>query len=100
MVTYQPTKAKKWDEWLPKEKQEKVKACLVHSGNKKIGGWNKKAIAAVKDGKAIFFESSKDAETKTGINARNIRHACAKERKKAGGQQWFYYYDEELIKYL
>ena len=93
-------KGKKWDEWLPKEKQEKVKACLVHSGNKKIGGWNKKAIAAVKDGKVVFFESSKDAEAKTGINARNIRHVCNKERKKAGGIEWYYYDDVELKQYL
>ena len=93
-------KGKKWDEWLSPEMQEKVRACLTHTGNKKIAGWNKKAVAALKDGKVVFFESSKDAEAKTGINARNIRHTCKKERNFAGGCKWFYADDVELKQYL
>ena len=93
-------KGRKWDEWLSPEMQEKVKANLQHNGNPSIAGWNRKAIAAVKDKLVVFFESSKDAEAKTGINARNIRHVCNKERKKAGGIEWYYYDDVELKQYL
>ena len=93
-------KGKKWDEWLPKEMQEKARANLYHKGRAEIGGWNKKAIAALKDNRVVFFESSKEAERRTGINARNIRHACNKERKFAGGCRWFFADDEELKLYL
>ena len=93
-------KGRKWSEWMDGRKQNKVRKCLDHSGNPKIGGWNRKPIAAVKDGKVVFFESSKDAQRKTGIEARNIRSVCSKKRKHAGGCQWFYTDDTALKAYL
>jgi hypothetical protein len=34
-------------------KQRKVRNRLKHTGNPKLPGWNKKAIAAVKDNKVV-----------------------------------------------
>lgn len=93
-------KGKKWDEWLTKEQQEKILSGMKHIGRKDIGGWNRKAIAGVKGDKVVFFESSKDAEGKLGICARNIRSVCAKKRHQAGGIKWFFADDVELKQYL
>lgn len=93
-------KGKKWDEWMDGRKQRKVRRCLIHTGNPNLPGWNKKAVAGVRDGKVVFFESANDAERKTGITARNIRNCCAKHRKHAGGCEWFFADDSELKLYL
>lgn len=93
-------KGRKWDEWMDGRKQRRVKRCLVHKGNPNLPGANRIAIAGVKDGKVVFFDSSQDAERKTGITARNIRHCCAKQRKHAGGCLWYYANDPELKMFL
>jgi hypothetical protein len=93
-------KGKKWNEWMDGRKQRKVRNRLKHTGNPKLPGWNKKAIAAVKDNKVVFFDSSVDAERKTGICGRNIRSVCEKKRNFAGGCRWFFADDKELLVYL
>lgn len=94
-------KGKRFAEWLPDaEKRQKIISKLSHKGNPQLYGWNAKPIAAVKDKKVVFFESSKDAERKTGICARNIRHVCAKKRNFAGGCRWFFADDAELKMFL
>ena len=93
-------KGRKWSEWMDGRKARRVKRNLTHTGNPNLPGWNKKAVAGVKNGKVVFFESANDADRKTGITARNIRHCCAKHRKHAGGCQWFFADDSELKLYL
>lgn len=93
-------KGKKWFEWMSPEGREKVLQKLKHNGNPHFGGCNARPIAGVKDKKVVFFESSKDAERKTGICARNIRHVCEKKRNFAGGCRWFYADDGELKQFL
>lgn len=83
-------KGLKWDDFLSKETQEKIRKNLKHEGRPDIGGWNKKpVIAFLSNGQPVgFYSSSKEAENKTGIIARNIRKCCNKERKTAGGLIW------------
>ena len=82
-------KGKKWSEWMSEEGQAKALSGLYHGGRHGIGGQNAIAIVGInKDGKECFFDSSKDAERKTGIDARNIRHCCEGHRKRAGGIRW------------
>jgi hypothetical protein len=37
-----------------------------------------------------IFNGSNEAELKTGVCARNIRHVCNGKRKTAGGYVWEY----------
>lgn len=94
-------KGKKLSEWMPDaEKRTKILSGLTHTGNPNLAGWNAKPIAGIKGNKVVFFESSVDAERKTGICARNIRNVCRKKRKFAGGCRWFFADDSELKLYL
>ena len=85
-------KGKKWNEWLPKEEQEKALKRLNRKGNaKNIAGINKIPIIGYKDGQIIgFYSSSIEAGKLLGITARNIRSCCVGERKTAGGFTWRY----------
>ena len=90
-------KGKKWDEWISKRKQAKLRKILrekcPHTGNPNLGGWNRKTIYALDEESNIIgiFSSSYDAEKKTGIKSRYIRNACQGIRqKRAGGYRWVY----------
>lgn len=92
-------KGKKWDDWLSKEAQEKIKKSHSNNGRMDIGGWNKRAVLAIKDRKIVgYFESATDASKKTLITRRNITSVCQGKRKHAGGFQWFY--EDEVGKWI
>lgn len=84
-------KGKKWDDYLDNRKKEKMLKGLHRYGNPNLAGCNAKKIVAIKEGRLFgVFQSSNDAERKTGICARNIRSCCSGNRKRAGGYQWFW----------
>ena len=89
-------KGKKWDEWMSKKGQKKVKRIihkhLPHKGNPNLAGWNARPIFALDDeGNTVgWFKSSNDAERKVGICSRNIRSVLEGKRKHAGGYRWIY----------
>lgn len=60
-------------------------------GHPKLGaaGRPMKAVLQLKDNYYIgYFESSQEAERKTGVNYRHISECCQFRRKSAGGFQW------------
>ena len=65
-----------------------------------LGGNNARKIIGIKNGKFCVFESSKDAERKLSICARNIRTVCHGKRKFAGGMMWFFEESNEWIKFI
>lgn len=78
-------------EWMDGRKIKRVLKGLNRNGRKDIGGWNKKSVVAIKDGKFMGqFNSSQEAGKRTGIQSRNIRKVCNKERNKAGKMNWFF----------
>lgn len=86
-------KGKSWNEWMDGRKAKRVKRIAMKNlkPNMNIGGWNKKAVIAEnEEGVTAWFESSIDAEKKTGICARNIRSVCNGKRKHAGGLKWIW----------
>ena len=87
-------KGKKWKDYMDEETYKKCKGIIAKNlkPNMNLGGWNKKAIVALdQEGNVLgWFESSEDAERKTGICAYNIRKACRGKRKTAGGFRWEY----------
>jgi hypothetical protein len=93
---------KKWDEWMPKEKQARVleigkKNLRV---NPNIRGWNKRAVVAVNDkGIHAYCESAAEAARKLNLDRRNVTACCRGERNKCGGLRWFYYDDDRWIAY-
>lgn len=93
-------KGKKWSEWMDENKQKKVLKNLQRKGNPNIGGNNARKIIGIKNGKFCVFESSKDAERKLSICARNIRTVCHGKRKFAGGMMWFFEESNEWIKFI
>lgn len=97
-------KGRKWDEWMSAEEQDKMRRHLreVGKGNRSFGDFRKRAVACVgiDSHKVCFFDSMIDAAGKTGVNYRNIRKVCNKERHKAGGFMWFYAEDKELKQYV
>lgn len=93
-------KGKKWDDFMPEEHREKILKNLVRTGRADIGGWNKKPIIGVKNGKFYPFSSSFEASSKLNITARNIRKCANGERKTAGGIHWFFETDKRWIEEL
>ena len=85
-------KGKKWSEWMDGRKAKRVKRIALKNlrGRMDLGGKNAIPIYALdKDGNTLaWFASSKDAQRKTGICARNIRSVVAGKRKYAGGYKW------------
>ena len=85
-------KGKKWNEWMDMRKAKRVKRIGMRNlhGRSDIGGWNAQPVFAIdKDGNTVgWFASSRDAERKTGICARNIRAVLGGKRKHAGGYRW------------
>ena len=72
---------------------------LKHNMN--IGGWNAKQIVAIKDNRLFgVFDSSNDAERKTGVCARNIRSCCHYKRNHAGGFKWFFENDNAWLELI
>jgi hypothetical protein len=91
-------KGKKWSEWLDGRKKKKILKNLELgriNGNPNLAGANAIKIIGIKGGKFCPFDSSEDAQRKTGICARNIRSVCNKKRKTAGGVVWFFESDNE-----
>ena len=96
-------KGKKWADYLDARHYDKILKCLEigqKKGRPSIGGWNRKKIVGVKNGKCGVYDSSCEAERRLGIIARNIRKCCRKERNHAGGIRWFYFDSDEWIKYI
>lgn len=87
-------KGKKWSEYLPQEKIDKMKKQILQlsgGGRKDIGGWNKKPVVAIKDGKFCgYFESCKDAGRKLKLQNRNISSVANGKRKHCGGYEFYF----------
>lgn len=96
---HQPfNKGLKWEEWMDGRKQKRVKRnlSLKRNGRKDIGGWNKKQVIGIKEGRIFgVFPSAQHAAKKLNIQRRNICHCCNGKRKKAGGVNWFFESDFE-----
>jgi hypothetical protein len=94
-------KGLKWDDYMDMRKAKRIKKnLLLGKGRKDIGGWNKKKVIGIIDGKWFVFASAAKAAEKTGLNRRNISHCCAGDRKKCGGIMWFFESSNEWIKLI
>lgn len=97
-------KGKRWEDYMDMRKARRIKKNLEigqRKGNPSLGGWNARAIVAIKDGRLCgVFSSSNDAERKTKICARNIRSVCSGKRKRAGGYEWYYENDNRWIELI
>lgn len=96
-------KGKKWDEWLSKDMQEKIKRGLARPVKNRynVGGWNKKAVIMIdSEGNRAYFESAEEVSRRTGIHSACIKRVCSKERKQTHGCRFFWFSDNELIDIL
>lgn len=78
-------KGKKWSEWMDGRKARRVRRGLKRTGRIDIGGWNKKPIIAMKDGKEYWFESAASAARTLNLISRNIRSVANGKRNHCGG---------------
>ena len=87
-------KGKKWIDYLPKDKIEKMRKQILSmsgQGRKDIGGWNKKAVVALKNGEFYgYFESCVDAGKKLNVCSRNVSHVANGKRKRCGGYEFYF----------
>lgn len=68
----------------------------TQTANDKRAAAHRKPVVAIKNGQVkAYFKCSNEAESKTGIIARNIRHVANGKRKKAGGFEWKF--EKDLI---
>jgi len=97
-------KGKKWNDFVPLEKQEKCKKGLLLGrilGNKNIAGWNSRKIVGIdENGRWCVFDSSRDAARKVqGCDDALIRRCC---REKGihhhRGIKWFFENDPKWYK--
>ena len=94
-------KGLKWDDYMDMRKAKRIKKnLLLGRGRIDIGGWNKKKVVGVKDGKWAVFESATKASEKLGLERRNINHCCNGKRKRCGGIMWFFESSNEWIKLI
>lgn len=87
-------KGKKWEDYLPEEKIERMRKQILSmcgQGRKDIGGWNKKAVVAIKNGEFYgYFESCIDAAKKLKVQSRNVSHVANGKRKRCGGYEFYF----------
>lgn len=87
-------KGKKWIDYLPEDKIRKMKKQILSlsgGGRKDIGGWNKKAVVAIKNGEFYgYFESCIDAADKLNVCSRNVSHVANGKRKRCGGYEFYF----------
>lgn len=57
--------------------------------------YNRKPVVCINTNE--YFESSCDAERKTGIKSRSIRTACCNPNKTSGGYKWRYATEDEIV---
>ena len=97
-------KGKKWEDYMDMRKAKRIKRIAMQNlkPNMNIGGWNKKQVIGIKEGRIVgVFESSISAANTHSIIARNIRHCCEGKRKRCGGIYWFWEEDyDRWSKYL
>lgn len=95
-------KGKKWNDYMDMRKARKVKriGMLNLRGRSDIGGWNKKQVIGIKNGRFSVFESATKAANLLQIERRNISHCCEGKRKHCGGVRWFFEKDYHLWKNL
>jgi hypothetical protein len=77
-------KGLKWNDYMPKESQEKCRKCLVHKGRKDIGAWNKKTVIVFTPEGIRAFKSSVSCAKFLHRDPSNIRRACRKGYKCGG----------------
>ena len=90
-------KGRKWDEWMDSRHHSHVKSNLTNRGNPNLGGWNKKPIVTIINGRFVRYESTREAARKLGIKDRNICAVLKKKRKHCGGLRWFYFDSNDWI---
>lgn len=87
-------KGKKWEDYLPEEKIERMRKQILSmcgQGRKDIGGWNKKAVIAIKNGEFYgYFESCVSAADKLQVQRRNVSHVANGKRKRCGGYEFYF----------
>lgn len=87
-------KGKKWIDYLQKDKIIKMKKQILSlsgGGRKDIGGWNKKAVVAIKNGEFYgYFESCSDAGRKLKVQIRNVSNVANGKRKRCGGYEFYF----------
>lgn len=94
---------KPWDEWLSREKQQKI----LETGrknlrvNKSLWGWNKRPVMAVEEsGKYRYCNSIAEAARILGLDANNISACCRGKRKHCGKWRWFYFDDDGWVRFV
>lgn len=87
-------KGKKWIDYLPEDKIERMRKQILSlrgGGRKDIGGWNKKAVVAIKNGEFYgYFESCIDAGQKLNVCSRNVSQVANGKRKRCGGYEFYF----------
>ena len=95
-------KGLKWTDYMDMRKAKRVKriGLLNLKGRSDIGGWNKKPVIGIKDGRFVVFESATKAALLLNIQRRNISNCCEGKRKRCGGVLWFFENDYNKWKTL
>ena len=94
-------KGKSWDEYLPKQTQDKILKNLNRTGRSDIGGWNANKIVAIKDGKFLgCFTGSIEAGEKLNLLPRLIRRVVQGKRKTTGGIMFFLEEDDSWTEFI
>ena len=93
-------KGKKWNDIFDEQTQAKLRQHLKDIARFGAAGKGhphpKPVIQMDEDGNRLhWYESSSEAERKTGVCRRNIRKVCEKERLRAGGYKWCW--DERFL---
>ncbi|MCF8219774.1 MAG: hypothetical protein K9J21_12445 [Bacteroidales bacterium] len=85
-------KGKQWDDYMPKEHQQRILRKLNRSGRKyhtNREAPNAKPIVVIKNNKIVgHFKSSYEAGRKMNLQHRNIRKVAQGHRKTCGGFQF------------
>jgi hypothetical protein len=94
-------KGKKWEDYMDMRKAKRIKRIAKRNLRVRydIGGWNKRQVIGIKDGKIIgVFESATKAGKQLNLTRRNISHCCNGKRKHCGGIRWFF--EDEINKWI
>lgn len=95
-------KGLKWIDYMDMRKAKRVIRIGMQNLRVRhdIGGWNKKSVIGIKNGRFSVFESATKAARLLNLQRRNISSCCASKRKHCGGIAWFFEKDYERWKTL
>lgn len=86
-------KGKKWSDYMDMRKAKRIIRIAKKNlrGRYDIGGWNKKAVVAIKNGEFYgYFESCVNAADRLQVQRRNVSHVANGKRKRCGGYEFYF----------